>query len=393
MTKLSAQFKLSDVGLAKICNKYNIPRPPRGYWAKKAAGQRVKKIRLPNLSSNELIEIRPNPFNDQSSDIPDELSNHIQTIGDHGPITVPKALHNPLPLVRQASELLEICQPDQFGILESSSKKCLDIRVSKNNLRRALRIINALIKALSERGFEVQLKNGATRVNVLDEDLRFGISEELVTKKVEPKNHDLNGHYRFGHSRFDQVRVPSGRLCLTIHDVGYWWGDKARKNWRDTKRKALEASLDSFVKGLVKLAVQKKEYERKEAEKEQRRLEMRRQAEERERQRAELKHSIQEEKKKVSQLITDAENRQKSKTVQAFIIDVEKEYSEDNNCYEPAIDYKTWVKWAQDQADRLDPITPSPPSIIDQEKELDEEEAEKNTAPGSYYHRLWNKDE
>jgi hypothetical protein len=68
---------------------------------------------------------------------------------------------------------------------------------------------------------------------------------------------------------------------LTIHEVGYWWGDKALKNWRDTKRKALENSLDSFVKRLVKLAVQKKEFERKEAEEEQRR-----QAEERARQRA-----------------------------------------------------------------------------------------------------------
>ena len=114
MTKLSAQFKLSDVGLAKICKKYNIPRPPRGYWAKKAAGQRVKKIQLPNRNADELIEIRPNPFNDQNTNIPDELSNHIQTTGDHDPITVPKALHNPHLLVRQASELLEISQPDQF---------------------------------------------------------------------------------------------------------------------------------------------------------------------------------------------------------------------------------------------------------------------------------------
>jgi hypothetical protein len=38
--------------------------PSRGYWAKKAAGQRVKKIQLPNRSADELIEIRPNPFND-----------------------------------------------------------------------------------------------------------------------------------------------------------------------------------------------------------------------------------------------------------------------------------------------------------------------------------------
>lgn len=158
MTKLSAQFKISDVGLAKICKKYNIPRPPRGYWAKKAAGQKVKKIQLPNRSSNELIEIRPNPFNDQNSDIPDDLSNQIQTAGDHDPITVPKALHNPLPLVKQAGELLEICQLDQFGIFESSSKKCLDIRVSKNNLRRALRIMNALIKALPQMKIRIRMR-------------------------------------------------------------------------------------------------------------------------------------------------------------------------------------------------------------------------------------------
>ena len=393
MTKLSVQFKLSDVGLAKICKKYNIPRPPRGYWAKKAAGQRVKKIQLPNRSSNELIEICPNPSNDQSSDISDELSNQIQIASEHEPITVPKALHNPLPLVKQAGELLEICQPDQFGILESSSKKCLDIRVSKNNLRRALRIMNALIKALSERGFEVRMKKGATKVNVLDENLRFGISEELCTIKVEPKNHNLNGYYRFGHSRFDQVRVPSGRLCLTIHEVSYWWGNKARKNWCDTKRKALENSLDSFVKGLVKLAVQKKAYGRKEAEEEQRRLEMRRQAEKKAHQRSKLKHEIQEEKKRISRLITDAENRQKSRLIRQFIIDVENENSKDNCCYEPAIDFKTWAKRAQDQADRLDPLTPSPPSIIDQEKELNEDQAEKKSASGSNYHRFWDKDE
>ncbi len=33
ITKLSKQYGLSDVGLAKICKKHNIPRPPKGYWA------------------------------------------------------------------------------------------------------------------------------------------------------------------------------------------------------------------------------------------------------------------------------------------------------------------------------------------------------------------------
>jgi len=37
--QLAKQYGLSDVGLAKICTKMKIPRPPRGYWAKRSYGQ------------------------------------------------------------------------------------------------------------------------------------------------------------------------------------------------------------------------------------------------------------------------------------------------------------------------------------------------------------------
>ena len=39
MRKLATLYGLSDVGLAKICESHNIPRPPRGYWAKKEFGK------------------------------------------------------------------------------------------------------------------------------------------------------------------------------------------------------------------------------------------------------------------------------------------------------------------------------------------------------------------
>ena len=47
MQRLSKEFGLSDVGLAKTCRRYGIPVPPRGYWAKKQAGHTVRKIPLP----------------------------------------------------------------------------------------------------------------------------------------------------------------------------------------------------------------------------------------------------------------------------------------------------------------------------------------------------------
>ena len=39
--RLAKEFGISDVGLAKVCRKLFVPLPGRGYWARKAAGQKV----------------------------------------------------------------------------------------------------------------------------------------------------------------------------------------------------------------------------------------------------------------------------------------------------------------------------------------------------------------
>jgi hypothetical protein len=47
---VAKRYNISDVGLAKICRKLNIPRPGRGYWAVKAAGKTVpRQPSLPEL--------------------------------------------------------------------------------------------------------------------------------------------------------------------------------------------------------------------------------------------------------------------------------------------------------------------------------------------------------
>jgi hypothetical protein len=40
---VAKRYNISDVGLAKVCRRLNIPRPGRGYWAIKAAGKPVPK--------------------------------------------------------------------------------------------------------------------------------------------------------------------------------------------------------------------------------------------------------------------------------------------------------------------------------------------------------------
>jgi hypothetical protein len=42
MWKLAPEYGVSDVALARTCRKLQIPMPGRGYWAKLAAGKRVR---------------------------------------------------------------------------------------------------------------------------------------------------------------------------------------------------------------------------------------------------------------------------------------------------------------------------------------------------------------
>ena len=51
VSELAKEFGISDVALAKRCRAINIPLPPRGYWARVAAGQKPRRPALPPFGS------------------------------------------------------------------------------------------------------------------------------------------------------------------------------------------------------------------------------------------------------------------------------------------------------------------------------------------------------
>ncbi|HEX7069340.1 MAG TPA: hypothetical protein VF190_00980 [Rhodothermales bacterium] len=57
VSKLAEEWGLSDRGLAKACQRLQIPVPPRGYWAKVHAGKRPRRARLPKLPAGQAEEI------------------------------------------------------------------------------------------------------------------------------------------------------------------------------------------------------------------------------------------------------------------------------------------------------------------------------------------------
>lgn len=58
MTKVAAELGISDVGLAKACRRNGVPAPPRGHWAKLAAGKASPKIPLPRSDEDTAIQLQ-----------------------------------------------------------------------------------------------------------------------------------------------------------------------------------------------------------------------------------------------------------------------------------------------------------------------------------------------
>lgn len=52
MTKVGKRLEISDVAVRKICIKYDIPRPPQGYWASERRRRQVRPVLPKALSEN-----------------------------------------------------------------------------------------------------------------------------------------------------------------------------------------------------------------------------------------------------------------------------------------------------------------------------------------------------
>jgi hypothetical protein len=63
MSRLAEEFGISGNGLAKICDRLDVPYPSRGYWARKEAGKQVITFKLPSRKNGipESADIYPTP--------------------------------------------------------------------------------------------------------------------------------------------------------------------------------------------------------------------------------------------------------------------------------------------------------------------------------------------
>lgn len=218
MSKLAPQSGLSDVGLAKICRKHQIPTPPVGHWAKIKFGKPSPQPELSQIDEEDLQEIRL--FRRQF----DKPATSSVPVPD---IKVNVKLVRPHELVNLSRQKLRNAEPGyrDRGLQSVHGEECLGIAVSKKSLTRALCLVDALIKYWESTGGTVSTGNPGTRFSRGEDTVELCLTEQT-------RRHEIPNSYNY---RYE----ATGKLTFNIDS----WGDGHRRTWSDGKKQCLEDVL------------------------------------------------------------------------------------------------------------------------------------------------------
>ena len=179
---LRREFGISNVGLGKICRHRQIPVPPRGYWAKKYAGHKMKpppplpKPTKPEYGAAIHFHKEPVPKSEVVAE-PETLPPEVAFERDPAnAITVPDDLRITHPVLRQQREYWQAIARKE--VTWNDQPPHLNIHISKNSERRAMRLLQALFIALEKHGHSVvATKDDKTQISVLGETFNVSLRE------------------------------------------------------------------------------------------------------------------------------------------------------------------------------------------------------------------------
>lgn len=342
---VAMRYGVSGNAIAKVCKKLRIPLPGRGYWAKKAYGHSVRQIALPPMKDvPELWQPTPKPALEKAP-MDEEVESIEQRLknGDFEPSVHGRKCRPEIEAIRKAMFSRRAGMRDHYRLGFRSDE--LDLRVSKACLDRAIELLKSIMDVAEEIGATIKISgkqgNSKTSFSHGGFDIAFCIREKLRMIKRTPSTTSSFGYA----TTFE----PTGVLAVEILD----WTGNIRGQWQDTGKLRIEAHVPGIIAGLVKISIL---HRRREEQWQKERLI----AKQREIEREQRAQRVAQEQARVKQLIEDAEHWQLAKRIRDYISALEEHDAASRT--EAQIVY---LRWAKQQADRIDPLTPSPPSIVD----------------------------
>jgi hypothetical protein len=364
VTTVAKRYGVSDVALRKICRKLAVPLPPLGYWAKLAAGKKLPTPPLPEYSGPTEIVRERFVSHDHGEPDPEHLVARREfEARPENQIVVSETLDMPHPLVAATERAFRRLKRRDLRDVPTTERQSLDISVSDGSVPRALRIMDALAKALDARGIPLRVIESERKrrscVTLQGQDLAVRIVENTLRTEREPNEKERRDKEKYGHvylpNRYSHQ--PTGMLKLGI--IG-GYRDELQKVVADGKRQRVEQCLNEFVVKLEAEAVhRKREAERQEREK--------RRWEEQERRRRAREEKREKEIEQLKALEEEAGNWKRAEEIRAYVAAAEAKKTREGGTIDSDSEFGQWIAWARHKADWIDPLVRAKCPVLDAE--------------------------
>jgi len=265
MIQVAKDYGLSDRGLAKLCERNDIPVPPRGYWARKRAGYKVRQMPLPARKEEGSQQII---IQKHEHALPQEVMQAMETAQQRVQATALVPLSSPESdlhkAIKATAKALRKAKPSAETASANANGHC-GVTVGLASVERAIVILDAIARALDEQGLALQPLGTKMRIAKDQNELTFTLTEYIQKqqhvptpeekakeeKRLAKRERDIRlGIYSYSNEKaypeYDFIRT--GELGIQITDE-YVRG--ARRSWKDGKRQRLEDMIDEIAVGMV----------------------------------------------------------------------------------------------------------------------------------------------
>jgi len=341
MLQLAQEFGISDVGLAKLCRRHNIPLPGLGYWRKRETGHDPGRVPLPP-ASNQTMESIEIIASQKPEDIKALLADQPQpqvTVNLDGPITHPFALRTEKSLVKS--------KPGAKGLLIPKDGKSGHLLVSPSSLPRALKLLDAFLQACEAQHYSLNWPkevDSQLSVMVLDETISFQLCEMTDAKAHEVTKEEQKHPWMAPKWDYE----ATGKLRIEITNLPYF-DYNVRHSWGDAKHQRLEDCLGKAVLGLAvaSMAIKKDREERLRKQKER---------EDQARSEEDARKRREEFKRRAEVLAGLMDNWRKSRQIEDFLHALQTEADGRTLNEEETKKIESFAEWTKAYAEKLNPF-------------------------------------
>lgn len=376
-TRIAKELGCSDVLIGKVCKLYKIPKPYLGYWARLEHGKKPKKIQLLPEGSPDLQKITFYKYPASESTISEperevvydpDIQHLLEKARSMAPITVTTLLTRPHTMVSATKKRRAALRRPYMerSAEEREPVPILSIDVSESSETRALCIFDALIKRVEQLGGTIGIKTDRWSQWRFHTVACFG-GEEVSQLRIRERRKQVHVPAdKKKHSWDRDVEMQS--TGLLVIDKGPGYVDTVLLG--DTKRKRVEDGLNDLVIEFIRLAGRMR-IERRQAEvarqqrEEEARIARQRQ-EELQKRRDDLAKRQKAEQARVDELVRHASGWEQSQQIRCYLASLCDMLLERHGAIGIESEAAEYLRWAHKQANRLDPLKPSPPSVLDE---------------------------